>query len=244
MTKPTKQTEGENPFDDEARSIPLSFEESAESITVAPGAARRRYGFGTMAFASVAVVAIVSLFSMRAIGHATASTDAPTDAGKMVDEFLLRGPVNTSVNPLGQDPLFMDAMTVRIERDELTKDPFVFIGEELAIAPTDPVTGVRETVAEDPAARRALRLEGWNAVVDAGAADLHAQSVLVTSRAASSIANVNGKVLVIGSLIASQSTGIQYSVAAIAADGVTFRAFDVELGCERFIKVLVKRDSK
>ena len=188
MTKPTKQTEGENPFDDEARSIPLSFEESAESITVAPGAARRRYGFGTMAFASVAVVAIVSLFSMRAIGHATASTDAPTDAGKMVDEFLLRGPVNTSVNPLAQDPLFMDAMTVRIERDELTKDPFVFIGEELAIAPTDPVTGVRETVAEDPAARRALRLEGWNAVVDAGAADLHAQSVLVTSRAASSIA--------------------------------------------------------
>ncbi len=241
MTKPTKNAH-DTSTDDEERSMPLSFEESGESITVASGASRKRFGFGTMVFASVAAVAVVSLYSMRAIGHATASTDAPTDAGKMVDEFLNRAPVNSAAKDLADDPLFMDAAAVRIERDELTKDPFVLIGENtFGIAVGGSSVGMDAASSQDPAARRAMRVDGWIAVVEAGAADMRVQSVLVSARADMSMANVNGKVLVVGNTISSPGTHTEFTVTAIAAEGVSLRATDAELGCERTVMVPVKR---
>lgn len=241
MTHNTKNNDSANSFDDEERSMPLSFEESNEAITVAPGAARRRFGFGTMMFASVAVVAIVSLFSMRAIGHADASDATPTEAGALVKSYFEANSSSGITVPADKDPLFMDPVTVRVERDELAKDPFLFVGEDAAIAPNS--TGVVTNLANESSESKHARLmEGWYAICDAGSAELRVQSVLVSARAESSMANVNGKVLQLGGSTTAVVTGVSYTVSAIEADGVTFRAWNPELNCERLLKVPVKRN--
>lgn len=88
---------------------------------------------------------------------------------------------------------------------------------------------------------RDAQIEGWNAIVDAGTSELRVQSALVSGRAGTSIANVNGKVLRMGESVISERTGISFEVALIEQNGVTFRATNADLGVERTVMVLVKR---
>ena len=231
---------GVDNMDDEARTMPLSFEETGESINVVAGGSQRRFGFGTMVFASVGVVAVVSLFSMRAIGHADAADSTQSEAGKLVMDFLKEARPNPNGATAPIDLLDADVYAeLRISREELSKDPFIIIGETVVVAPGATVDPSRP--AEQLVNTRDAQIEGWNAIVDAGTSELRVQSALVSGRAGTSIANVNGKVLRMGESVISERTGISFEVALIEQNGVTFRATNADLGVERTVMVLVKR---
>lgn len=225
---------------DEERSIPLSFEDSSESLSVARSAARRRFGFGSLVFASVAVVAVVSLFSMRTIGQSSAAVVEQSDAGKLVETFLKEQTTTKKTDGLSADLLDADAYAaLRIERDELTKDPFVLAGE--TVVTIDPVTAGETApmaVGESPEARRAAQIEGWNAIIDAGTSEIRVQSVMFSARGAS-VASVNGKLLKVGDTLTTLKTATEYRVDAIEQGTVRFRARHDGLGVERTVSILV-----
>lgn len=225
---------------DEERSIPLSFEDSSESLSVAQTAARRRFGFGSLVLASVAVVAVVSLFSMRTIGRSGAAVIEQSDAGKLVETFLKEQGTTKKADGLPADLLDSEAYAaLRIERDELTKDPFVLAGE--TVVTVDPVSGGDTTpavVGESPEARRAAQIEGWNAIIDAGTAEIRVQSVMFSARGAS-VASVNGKLLKVGDTLTTLKTEMEYRVDAIEQGTVRFRARHESLGVERTVTIPV-----
>ncbi len=226
---------------DEARSIPLSFEDSSESLSVASTAARRRFGFGSLVFASVAVVAVVSLFSMRTIGQSGAAVIAQSDAGKLVETFLKEQGAAKQADGLPADLLDSEAYAaLRIEKDELTKDPFVLAGE--TVVTIDPVTAGESApivAGESPEARRSAQIEGWNTIIDAGTLEIRVQSVMYSARGAS-VTSVNGKLLKVGDTLTTLKTAVEYRVDAIEQGAVRFRARHETLGVERVVTVPVK----
>jgi hypothetical protein len=225
---------------EEERTMPLSFEDGAESLSVAGGGSRRRFGFGTLAFAGAAAVAVASLFSMRAIGRAGAS-DAPTsDAGLLVESFLKeqaarKGDAAKSDALLGAE----NYAHLQISRDDLQKNPFVLLAEEPKIEGVEPgdATPAR-VVAEDP---RVARVAEWEQAVVASYEQVKVQSTMLSSRADACLATINSQVYRTGDAVLVPKATVRLTVHLIEADGVTLRAFDAALGCEKLQKFLVKR---
>jgi hypothetical protein len=229
---------------DEPRTMPLSFEESGEALNVASGPAKRRLGFGAMLFAVVAGTAVVSLFSMRSIARSGAAELPQSDAGKLVESFLKEQGASKAGDGLPADLLDSDAYAaLRIEKDELSKDPFILAGEQAAVQ-VDAAPGPRGAPAptESPEARRAAQIEGWNAIVDAAALEIRVQSVMYSARG-TSVASVNGKLLKMGDMLTTAKTAIEFRVDAIGQGSVRFRARHAEFGVERTIEVAVKGNS-
>lgn len=225
---------------EEERSMPLSFEDGAESLSVAGGGSRRRFGFGTLAFAGAAAIAVASLLSMRAIGRAGASDAPPSDAGLLVESFLKEQAARKG-DAAKQDGL-LDAegyAQLQISRDDLQKNPFVLLSEEPKLEGVAPGgAAAARVVADDPdAARRAE----WDAAVDEGFANVKVQSTMLSSRAEACMATVNSQVYRTGDAVVVPKATVRFTVHLIEADGVTLRAFDAALGRERLQKFLVKR---
>ena len=231
--------------EEEPRSVPLSFDDGAEALNVANRGSTRRFGFGTMVFTSAVVLAGVSLYSMRAIGRAGAAEPEISEAGKLVEVFLKERDGRAADGKRHADLLDTDSYArLQISTDDLAKNPFVLIGEQPSIKGA--TTGSSIVASNDPALAASLakaRADTWMSLVDAGAAGLHAHSVLISSKPENSMAHINGQMLHQGDSVALPDTAIIYDITKITADGVVFRAYNADLKCERLVKILVKRSS-
>lgn len=228
------------PGEDE-RQMPLSFEDGKESITVAAGSSRRRFGFGTVLFTSVAVIAVVSLFSMRAIGRASASPGAGSDAETLVDKFLTERE-GKSEGAFGSALLDVDGLTRnRIPAEELKKNPFILVGEEMVLqVNTAPGTAMRidmPTSSQDDGNRS--RNLGWDSMCAVAAAQAHVQSAMVSSNPANSMAHVNGQVLRVGETLTVNGSNIVFTIKEITKDGIVLRAWNDDLQREATFRIAV-----
>lgn len=227
---------------DEERTMPLSFEDGGESLSVAGGGSRRRFGFGTLIFAGAAAIAVASLFSMRAIGRAGATELANSDAGMLVETFL-KERANRKADESKKDGL-LDAdgyAQLQIARDDLQKNPFVLTGEQPrveGIVASDGGGGAVVEPAQDP---NAARIAEWEEAVAASLENVRVVSTMLSSRPDAGMANVNGAVYRTGDAVLVPKATVRLTIHKIEADGVTLRAFDASLGRERLQKVLVKR---
>ena len=232
------------PGDDEPRTMPLSFEDGKESITVAAGASRRRFGFGAVLFTGVAAIAVVSLFSMRAIGRAGAANVVESEAASLVDSFLKEREGKSDAG-LKADLLDADGyMKLQIARDDLQKNPFIIPGEDaLIVRPAGPgpqkieSAGAPAPVAsEDPRPARGL---GWDSMCAAAASAVHVQSAMVSSNPSNSMAHVNGQVLRVGETLAINGSSVVFTIKEVTKDGIVLRAWSDELQREALFRVTV-----
>ncbi|MEY3027561.1 MAG: hypothetical protein ACO31E_06925 [Phycisphaerales bacterium] len=234
------QHAGNLPGDDEARTMPLSFEDGTDAITVAPGAGRKRFGFGAVLFTSVAAIALVSLFSMRAIGRAGAAEIPPSEASTLVDSFLKeregKGGVDLKADLLDADGY----MKLQISREELQKNPFILMGEELVLQVVPGNNAVKvETSApkfEDPRPARGMT---WDAACSAAASSVHVQSAMVSSNPLNSMAHVNGQVLRVGETLAITGSNVVFTITEVHNDGIVLRAWNEELQREAKFRVVI-----
>ncbi len=231
--------------EEEPRSVPLSFEDGAEALNVASGGSTKRFGFGAMVFTGAVVLAGASLYSMRAIGRAGAAEPVISEAGKLVEVFLKERDGRAADAKRQGDLLDTESYArFQISTDDLAKNPFVLIGEEPSITGATPGSSIVATSDPERAASMAkARADSWIALVDAGAAGLRAQSVLISSKSENSLAHINGQMLRLGDSVALPDTAIIYDITEIAGDGVVFRAYNADLKCERLVKILVKPSS-
>ena len=233
--------------EEEARQMPLSFDDGGESLSLPTATRRRRPGVGAVVFGAVAVVAAGSLFSMRAIGRAGAAENAPSEAGKLVETFLKeRAQAKAGAPDAKLDILDTEGVTaLQIAKEDLHKDPFVLAGEIGVVAggETPPAVDAGPGPAPEPAPDRteALRL-AWEAAVDEGAAGILVQSCLRSSNAANSMAHVNGQVLRMCDTIAVPNTTVLYEIVEIDSDGIVLRAENADLSHERLVRLLVLRN--
>jgi hypothetical protein len=229
--------------EEEARQMPLSFDDGGESLSLPTATRRRRPGFGAVVFGAVAVAAVASLYSMRAIGRAGAAESPASDAGKLVETFLKERSKDTGAKSAAKlDLLDSDGVAaLQIAREDLRKDPFVLAGETGLVAGA-PTTGEEGQATAAPTPDRAAELRAaWEYAVDEGAAGISVQSCLRSSVAANSMAHVNGQVLRTGDAIAVPNTTVIYEIVEIDSDGIVLRAENADLGHERLVRVLVRR---
>lgn len=242
VTNNDKQSPGNAPGGDDQMSIPLSFEDGKEAITVAQGSSRRRLGFGALLFTSVAAIAVISLFSMRAIGRAGAAPTVVSDAESLVEKFL-----NEREGKQGQSLsgglLDVDGtLKTRIPTEELKKNPFILIGEEmvLSVRPSHAMKVVAEgekpPVDESPLG---LRGSNWDALCAAAAAAVRVQSAMVSSNPSNSMAHINGQVLRIGETVTVNGSTAVFTIKEITKDGVLLRAWSDDLQREATFRVPV-----
>jgi len=227
---------------DEERQMPLSFEDGKEAITVAPGSGKKKLGFGAMLFGGVALIAVVSLFSMRAIGRAGAADLPPSEAGALVDTFL-KEREGRKEEALRADLLDADGyMRMQIARDELHKNPFIIPGEEMVLQVKPSVNATKvdspsaAPAAEDPRPQRGI---GWEASCAAAAGMVQVQSAMVSSNPSNSMAFVNGQVLRVGETLTINGSNIMFTIKEVAKDGILLRAWNEELQREALFRVTV-----
>ena len=230
---------------DEDRQMPLSFEDGKEAITVAPGSGRKRLGFGAMLFGSVAAIAVVSLFSMRAIGRAGAATPAESESEALVDKFLTEREGKTE-QALGSALLDVDgSMRTRIPTEDLKKNPFILIGEEAGVAaPRSTAMKVESPSAPGVPAEPtpdmvSPRNSTWDALCAAAARAAHVQSAMVSSNPANSMAHVNGQVLRVGETLSINGSTVVFTITEITKDGILLRAWNEDLQREAVFRVAV-----
>jgi len=227
---------------DEERQMPLSFEDGKEAITVAPGSGKKKLGFGAMLFGGVALIAVVSLFSMRAIGRAGAADLPPSEAGALVDTFL-KEREGRKDEALRADLLDADGyMRMQIARDELHKNPFIIPGEEMVLQVKPSVNATKvdspsaAPAADDPRPQRGI---GWESSCAAAAGMVQVQSAMVSSNPSNSMAFVNGQVLRVGETLTINGSNIMFTIKEVAKDGILLRAWNEELQREALFRVTV-----
>jgi hypothetical protein len=227
---------------DEDRQMPLSFEDGKEAITVAPGSGRKRLGFGAMLFGSVAVIAVVSLFSMRAIGRAGAAAPAETESEALVDKFLTERE-GKSEQALGSALLDVDgSMRTRIPTEDLKKNPFILMGEDPGSG-SGPSKAMKvdgtETAPGPEPDMISPRNSTWDALCAAAARAAHVQSAMVSSNPANSMAHVNGQVLRVGETLSINGSTVVFTITEITKDGILLRAWNEDLQREAVFRVAV-----
>jgi hypothetical protein len=227
---------------DDERQTPLSFEDGKEAITVAPGASRKRFGFGATLFGSVAVIAVVSLFSMRAIGRAGAATPANSESEALVDKFLTEREGKKD-QTLASSLLDVDgSLRTRIPTEDLKKNPFILLGEQPGpdmsrskAMKVEPHDGAPMPSVDNLSPRNST----WDAICAAAAQAVRVQSAMVSSNPANSMAHVNGQVLRVGETVTVNGSTVVFTITEITKDGILLRAWNEDLQREAVFRVAV-----
>lgn len=218
---------------EECDTLPLD-----RDIGDAPLRPRRRLG-GVLLFGAVMVAAFGSLWSMRAISRANATTGSPTEAGRLVESYLnerTKAEGKPTTAELATAPLPIGgAEELQVPRERLARDPFA--------APwrTTGRATVEQTAPAAPAADAALSpVAAWEALVDQGARDFVVESILLAPNPAMSIVSMNGGVFRVGESVMFADQSVRYEIRAVDAGSVTLVAFNAELGHERVVRLLVR----
>ena len=239
----TNETLGGVPADDE-RQMPLSFEDGREAITVAQATGRKRfnYGIGTMLFTGVAAIAVVSLFSMRAIGKVGASPAPESESAALVDKFITEQEGKKELG-LGGGLLDVDStLRMRVATEDLRKNPFILMGEDGGLRVTksnamkvDSAEAPGEPVVDTVSPRNST----WDAMCAAAAHAAHVQSAMVSSNPANSMAHVNGQVLRVGETLNINGSTVVFTITEITKDGIMLRAWNEDLQREAVFRIAV-----
>ena len=224
---------------DEERQMPLSFEDGKEAITVAAGSGRKRFGFGTVLFTSVAAIAVVSLFSMRAIGRAGAATTTESEAESLVDKFLTERSGKNEQALAGSLLDVEGSMKTRIPTEELRKNPFILLGEDIGLQVKATPAMKVDTPTSTAEDGHGVRSSSWDALCVASAGSVKVQSAMVSSNPANSMAHVNGQVLRVGETLAINGSNIVFTIKEITKDGILLRAWNEDLQREATFRVPV-----
>lgn len=204
-----------------------------------PTPARRRVGTGALLFGVVALASFGSLWSMRAIGRASADVGTPSEAGRLVESYLnerTKSQAQPTTAELASAPLPIgSAVDLQVPRERLLRDPFATPWRSAGITPVDQGAAV-VPVAATPESR----LSEWEALVDAGARDFVVESVLIAPNPAMSIVSMNGGVFRVGESVMFADHAIRYEIRAVDATSVTLAATNEELSHERLVRLAVR----
>lgn len=202
---------------------------------------RRPIGGGALLFGVVMIGAFASLWSMRAIGRASADSGAPTEAGRLVESYLnerTKSQTQPTAADLATAPLPIgDMEELQVAREKLQRDPFASPWRSAVVA------AVEQTADMTAAAATPLpesRLAEWEALVDAGARDFVVESILLAPNPAMSIVSMNGAVFRVGESVMFADHAIRYEIKAVDATSVTLAAFNDEFSRERVVRLAVR----
>ena len=202
---------------------------------------RRRIGGGAMLFGVVMLGAFASLWSMRAIGRASADSGTPTEAGRLVESYLserTKSQAQPSTAEVAAAPLPIgDMAELQVPRDRLLRDPFASPWRSATVAPVGETAG---TTAIAAVAGPESRIAEWEALVDSGARDFVVESVLIAPNPAMSIVSMNGGVFRVGESVMFADQSIRYEIRAVDATSVTLAAVNTELSHERIVRLTVR----
>jgi hypothetical protein len=218
----------------------------ADDLTLGGEGNRRRRRSGVIIFGVVAIGAFASLWSMRAIGRAGAEVSGTSEAGRVVESYLSERAklgAKPSAGSLASAPLPVGNTTeLQVARERLHRDPFAPRSVvSITSTESDDETFIDPNPAEEQAARAAREREtqrtAWQQAVDAGARDFVIGSVLLAADPTQSIVSLNGDVFRVGESVMFADHGIAYEIVAVRTSGVTLRAANRELECERLIEI-------
>lgn len=207
----------------------------------------RRFGSGTILLIALVLLAAGGLYSMRSIARAVASSKSG-DAGieKTIESFLnsIAGKDERNADRVlvgsaeaGAGDVLVDNRTDRqVPLDGVQKNPFVLPVEDkpatTSSAPKPPT---------DNAAAEAARLE--TARQDARVAFEKASAKLMVKMIMRDMANVSGRVVRVGDIIADAKSDIEFTVVEITRDAVVIRGEKPEIGLTHDITLrLLKLD--
>lgn len=215
-----------------------------EGIAAAQNASvRRRISTGTLIMGGVVAIAVVSLWSMRAIDRAVAAGPSLSKENeKLVKEMLERGkgadlPIDTDATRLLEPA--EAAGEARVPLREIAKNPFVLWAPPAA--PSAPSADGGPAPA--PVDTRAERIAAWEQKVDQAAGSIRVLSTMSGTGpvGATGIANVNGHMMRIGDVFGIANSDVEFSIERVERDALTVRAYNVDLRHERIVTIKVNR---
>jgi hypothetical protein len=214
-------------------------------LTVGGPRRRRRMGTGAMLFVVVAVAAFASLWSMRAIGRASAATGESSEAGRLVESYLSeqsksRG--QPSARELSAAPLPVgNAEELQVPRERLARDPFAAPWRAALVSDSHAGGEFASTGSGAPEASDAeTRIAAWEALVDEGARDFVVGSVLIAPDPRQSIVSLNGGVFRVGESVMFPDRPIRFEIKSVESTAITLAAFNTELSRERVVRLVIR----
>lgn len=206
---------------------------------------RRRFSSGAVIFSVVAVAAFGSLWSMRAIGRATAATGESSEAGRLVESYFNEKSTQqagTSARELSAAPLPVGSVSaLQVPRERLARDPFAAPWREAVVAAGQPgavlTTG---STTPSPESEQEARVAAWEALVDEGAHDFVVESVLIAPDPKQSIVSMNGGVFRVGESVMFPDRPIRYEIKSVEKTSIVLAAFSTELSHERIVRLVIR----
>lgn len=207
----------------------------------------RRFGSGTILLIALVLLAAGGLYSMRSIARAVASSkSSDTGIEKTIESFLnsLAGRTDLDASrsiigsaEAGAGDVLLDNRTDRqVPLDGVQKNPFVLPVEDkpatTVAAPKAPADNDAAEAARLEAARQDARVN-----FDKAAAKLMVKMIM------RDMANVSGRVVRVGDIIADARSDIEFTVVEITRDAVVIRGERPDIGLTHDITLrLLKLD--
>ena len=218
--------------------------ESAD-LTVGGPRRRRRMGAGAMLFVVVAIAAFASLWSMRAIGRASAANGESSEAGRLVESYLSeqsRSRGLPSARELSAAPLPVgNAEELQVSRERLTRDPFAAPWRAALVSDSQAGGEMASNgTATADASDAEARIAAWEALVDEGARDFVVGSVLIAPDPKHSIVSMNGGVFRVGECVMFPDRPIRFEIKSVESTAITLAAFNTELARERVVRLVIR----
>ncbi|MEY3143440.1 MAG: hypothetical protein RLY21_1933 [Planctomycetota bacterium] len=214
-------------------------------LTIGGPRRRRRMGTGPLLFVVVGIAAFGSLWSMRAIGRASAATGESSEAGRLVESYLSeqsksRG--QPSARELSAAPLPVgNAEELQVPRERLMRDPFAAPWRAAVVADPHGGGALASAGADASGASDAeSRITAWDALVDEGAHDFVVESVLIAPDPRHSIVSMNGGVFRVGESVMFPDRPIRYEIRSVEPTSITLVAFNAELSRERLVRLVIR----
>lgn len=214
-------------------------------LTVGGARRRRRLGTGAVLFLVAAIASFGSLWSMRAIGRATAATGESSEAGRLVESYLneqTKSRNQPSARELSSAPLPVGgAEELQVPRERLARDPFAAPWRQ-AVAVDSSAGGVLASTGTGASGASDIeaRIAEWDALVDEGARDFVVESVLIAPDPKLSIVSMNGGVFRVGESVMFPDRSIRFEIRSVESTAITLVAFNAELSHERVVRLVIR----
>jgi hypothetical protein len=225
----------------EPKTMPLGvggFGESAEPQPLPQPT--RRLRSGTIILAGVVLVAGAGLYSMRALGRASGAIVADPDLEKTVDGFLESAGEKRRAPEVGAPDLqsagaamavlAQDRTDRQVPLTEVQKNPFIQFSAPQTGAPVDTGAGNDAIAAARATAKQQF---------EKAASKLR---LLMVMGGAEPMANLNGRVVRVGDVVADERLGVEFTVTDISPGAVTITGEDASIGFRHDVVITVNRD--
>ena len=189
------------------------------------GSAKKRRT-GALVLILVVGLSLGGLFAMHTLAKVSAAGDGNTDTEKTIENFLqtVSGDASSNSGTSGGDLVNKHRSVLDVLHDDYTNQQVA-----LADVQRNPFVLVQPRVTRDtPAKTTSLETKQAErkAEIANAAGQLRLKSIIMGSNP---LANVNGRFVRLGEMIATQDEGIEFRVAKISTDTITLVAEDTDL---------------